>query len=65
MTLSEKVDQTKEEFIYKVNALKYATTLIGTISDGSIEDAVRNVVTSYENYVNSKIEFTAEHFKNI
>ncbi len=65
--MEDKVDQAREDFIMDVNTLKYMTTLIktgGLISDSGLESAVRRVVTSYENYVNSKIEFTEEYFKN-
>jgi len=64
--MKDKVDQAKEEFILDVNRLKYATTLIMStgLSDSGLESAVRRVVTSYENYINSKIEFTEEYFKN-
>ena len=65
MTLAEKVTQAKEDFIMDVNTLKYATTLMDTELSGlGLESAVRRVVTSYENYINSKIEFTDEYFKN-
>jgi hypothetical protein len=68
MTLSEKVTQAKEEFILEVNRLKYAITLIDEeprdLSHSSLTSAVRGVVESYENYINSKIEFTDEYFKN-
>jgi len=64
MTLSKKVTQAKEDFIMDVNALKYATTLTNTeLNDSGLESAVRRVVISYENYINSKIEFTDEYFK--
>jgi hypothetical protein len=64
MTLSEKVTQAKEDFIMDVNALKYATTLTNVeFSDSGLERLVRRVVASYENYINSKIEFTEDYFK--
>jgi hypothetical protein len=62
--LKEKVNQAKEDFIMDVNTLKYATTLMRSdLSEPGLESAVRRVVTSYENYINSKIEFTNEYFK--
>jgi hypothetical protein len=62
--MKDKVDQAREDFIMDVNTLKYATSLMkGELSDSGLESAVRRVVTSYENYVNSKIEFTEEYFK--
>jgi hypothetical protein len=62
--LKEKVNQAKEDFIMDVNTLNYATTLMKSeFSDTGLESAVRRVVKSYENYVNSKIEFTDQYFK--
>lgn len=64
MTLSEKVTQAKEDFIMDVNTLKYATTLTSVeFNDSGLERLVRRVVASYENYINSKIEFTEDYFK--
>ena len=67
MTLSEKVSQAKEEFLMEVNRLHYTITLMDEkpldLSHSSLTSAVRGVVKSYENYINSKIEFTDEHFK--
>jgi hypothetical protein len=63
--LSEKVDQAHQEFIENVGALKYATGLTKReLCDNGLDRAVRRVVTSYENYVNSKIEYTNEYFNN-
>lgn len=64
----DKVKEAKEEFIMNVNALKYATTLMDAdfleFSHSSLTSALKNVVQSYEKFINSKIEFTNEHFKN-
>jgi hypothetical protein len=63
--LSEKVDQAQEEFIREVGALKYATGLTKReLGDDGLDRAVRRVVISYEKYVNSKIKYTNEYFKN-
>ena len=67
MTLSEKVNKSKEDFIMEVNRLNYVVKLMDEkpldLSHSSLTSAVRGVATSYENYINSKIEFTEEYFK--
>tara|TARA_R110000868_G_scaffold176120_4_gene413502 strand:- start:945 stop:1094 length:150 start_codon:yes stop_codon:yes gene_type:complete len=37
--------------------------LLCYILGNGVENAVRRVVGSYENYINSKIEFTGDYFK--
>jgi len=67
--LKEKVNHAKEEFFMEVNRLNYAITLMDEeprdLSHSSLTSAVKGVMRSYEDFINSKIEFTAEHFKNI
>jgi len=51
----------------EVNRLNYVKHLMiespESFSDSSLESAVKGVVKSYENYINSRIEFTDEYFK--
>jgi hypothetical protein len=67
MTLSEKVNKTKEDFLMEVNRLNYVIKLMDEkpldLGHSSLTSAVRGVATSYEIYINSKIEFTEEYFK--
>ena len=65
--LSDNVEKTKEEFISEVNRLKYAITLMDAepidLSHSSLTSAVRGIATSYEDYINSKIQFTEKYFE--
>jgi hypothetical protein len=64
--LLEKVDQAHQEFIKNVGALKHATALTTpyVLGDDGLDRAVRRVITSYENYVNIKIKYAEDYFKN-
>jgi hypothetical protein len=67
MISKEKVNQAKEDFLMEVNRLKYVTTLMDEhpidFTHSSLTSAVNGVIKSYENFINSKIEFTDEYFK--
>jgi hypothetical protein len=66
--LRENVNKSKEEFIMEVGRLNYVIKIMNetpsAFSDSSLTSAVRGVSKSYENFVNSKIEFTDEYFKD-
>ena len=66
--MKDEVEQAKNEFLKEVNRLNYAITLMNTeprdLSHSVLTSAVRGVVKSYEDFINSKIEFTDEYFKN-
>ena len=65
--LKEKVNKNKEEFIAEVNRLNYVIKLMNetpeAFTDSTLTNSVRSIGESYENYINSKIEFTEEYFK--
>jgi len=66
--MKDEVEQAKNEFLKEVNRLNYVITLMNTeprdLSHSALTSAVRGVVKSYEDFINSKIEFTDEYFKN-
>ena len=64
--LKEKVLMAKVDFIAAVNTLNYVKNMLEetseAYSDSSATSAVRNVIKTYEDYINSKIEFTDKYF---
>ena len=65
--LRENVNKAKDDFLAEVNRLNYVITLMDAepidLSHSSLTTAVRGVSKSYEDYVNSKIEFTEKYFQ--
>lgn len=65
--LRKNVNDKKDTFLSNVNTLNYVIKLMNetpqAFSDDSLENAVNKLKLSYENYINSKIEFTEEYFK--
>lgn len=66
--LRQKVNESKDFFIAEVGRLNYIIKLMQespeAFTDSSLTSAVKGVVKSHEDYVNSKINFTAEYFKD-
>jgi hypothetical protein len=66
--LRQKVNESKDFFIAEVNRLNYVIKLMQespeSFMDSSLTSSVKGIVKSYEDYVNSKINFTSEYFKD-
>ena len=65
--LSDNVKNSKDTFIAEVNRLNYVIKLMNespeVYTDSSLISAVRDVVKSHEDYINSKIIFTEKYFE--
>ena len=64
--LSDNVKKAKEEFISEVNRLNYAIELMDepmSFVDSSLAGYIRNISRTYEDYINSKIQFTEKYFE--
>ena len=65
--LSDDVDKCKEDFLMEVGRLNYVVKILKespeAFTDSSLTSAVRGVVKTYEDYINSKIQFTEKYFK--
>lgn len=63
--LSDNVKKAKEEFISEVNRLNYAIKLMDELYfvDSSLAGYIRNISRTYEDYINSKIQFTEKYFE--
>jgi hypothetical protein len=64
--LSDNVKKAKEEFISEVNRLNYAIQLMDepmSFVDSSLAGYIRNISRTYEDYINSKIQFTEKYFE--
>jgi hypothetical protein len=62
-----RVEESKQEFLLQVGRLNYVVKLLKespeVYTDSSLISAVRELSSSFENYINSKIDFTDEYFK--
>ena len=65
--LSDNVKNSKDMFIAEINRLNYVVKLMNEspeiYTDSSLISAVRGVVKSHEDYINSKIVFTEKYFE--
>jgi hypothetical protein len=65
--LRKNVNDKKDTFLSNVNTLNYVIKLMNetpqAFSDDSLTNAINKLTLSYENYINSKILFTEEYFK--